>query len=287
MTVRVALAQVEPVTGDKAANLAKFCAFMDEARREGAQLVVFPELALTGYACGDRFFALAEPVPGPSTERLAAEARARDLHVVFGMPEAGLPGVLYNAAVLVGPEGHIGTWRKHTLPGHATDQAGPGAFPDRRYFRAAAASPVFDTRLGRLGLLVCYDVFFPELARLLTLKGADLLVAVSGSPAFERPIFEPLVKARAMENAVWLAYCNVGGTEGGVAYWGGSRLIGPGDPERKVPGEPVACQAPYDREALVVGEVDYERTRRFRPFFPVLRDLSPALYDQLAAAALD
>ena len=282
--LRVALAQVEPATGDKPANLAKFEHYLAEAMRQGADLVVFPELALTGYACGDRFFDLAEPVPGPSSERLASAAKALGLYIVWGMPEEGLPGVLYNSAVLVGPEGHVGTWRKHTLPGHATDLAGPGAFPDRRYFRAGSSSPVFPTALGRLGLMVCYDVFFPEIARLLTLQGADLLIGISGSPCFERAIFETLVAARAMENAVWFAYCNVGGVEGGIAYWGGSRLIGPGDPQRKLPGQPLVCQAPYDREALVLGEVDLGQTRRFRPYFPVLRDLSPEVYDQLRAA---
>src|SRR6185312_12432170 len=99
MAVRVALAQIEPVTADKAANLAKFCCFL-----ERAQLVIFPELALTGYACGDQFFTLAEPIPGPTTERLAAEARVRGVYIIWGMAEEGLPGVLYNSAVLVGPE---------------------------------------------------------------------------------------------------------------------------------------------------------------------------------------
>ncbi len=199
MRVNVALAQVAPVTNDKRANIAKFVDYMDRAAREGAQLVVFPELALTGYGCSDCFFEVAEPVPGPSTERLAEEARKRHLHLIWGMPERGLPGVVYNSAVLVGPEGHVGTWRKHTLPGHATDLAGPGAFPDRRFFRVGNRSPVFDTPIGRIGMMVCYDVFFPEISRLLVLKGADLLVGISGSPAFEQRIFEPLGKARAME----------------------------------------------------------------------------------------
>lgn len=284
MQVNVALAQITPVTGDKAANLATFIRYLDEAARQGAQLVVFPELALTGYGCGDRFFDVAEPVPGPATERLVAEARRRGLHLIWGMPERGLAGVLYNSAVLVGPAGHIGTWRKHTLPGHATDLAGPGAFPDRRFFRLGSRSPVFDTPLGRIGILVCYDVFFPELARLLVLKGADLVVAISGSPAFERPIFEPLVKARAMENVTWLAYCNLAGREGGIAYWGGSRIVAPGNPETKVPGDPIVCQAPYDEEGLVCAEVDYDLTHRVRPLFPVLRDLRAEMYHQLAEA---
>ena len=205
MQVKIALAQVAPITNDKRATVDKWLGYLDRAADEGAELVVFPELALSGYACGDRFFEMAEPVPGPSTDRLAAEARARGLHLIWGMPERGLAGVVYNSAVLVGPEGLIGVWRKHTLPGHATDLGGPGAFPDRRFFRPGTRSPVFDTPIGRIGMMVCYDIFFPEIARLLALKGADLLVGISGSPAFERPIFEPLVRARAMENTVWFA----------------------------------------------------------------------------------
>jgi predicted amidohydrolase len=284
MRVNVALAQICPETANIAANLDKIAGCLHQAAAQGAQLVVFPELALSGYACGDRFFEVAEPVPGPSTHRIIEMARELDLHVVYGMPERGLPGVLYNTAVLVGPAGHIGTWRKHTLPGHATDLAGPGAFPDRRYFRTGRRSPVFPTPLGRLGLMVCYDLFFPEIARLLTIQGADLLVGISGSPAFERPIFETMVKARAMENAVWIAYCNMAGTEGGVDYWGGSRIIAPGNCETKVPGEPTVCQAPYDVEALVCATVDYELTHRFRPLFPTLRDLDAGMYRQLEEA---
>ncbi len=284
MKINVALAQVTPATADIEANLATMTAFIRRAAEQRADLVVFPELSLSGYACGDRFFDVAEEVPGPATDRIAAVANELGQHVVIGMPERGLAGVIYNAAVLIGPNGHIGTWRKHTLPGHATDEGGAGAFPDRRFFRAGTRSPIFDTPIGRIGLLVCYDIFYPELARLLVLKGADLLVGISGSPAFERPIFEPLVQARAMENTVWFAYCNLAGDEGGTHYWGGSRLIGPGDRETKVPGAPVVSQAPYDVEALVVGEVDYAQTHRFRPFFPVLRDLRADMYEQLRDA---
>lgn len=284
MKITVALAQVEPATRDVAANLATFDDCIERAAGRGADLVIFPELALTGYACGDAFFDVAEPVPGPSTEHLAATARRYNVHVIWGMPERGLPGVLYNAAVLVGPEGHIGTWRKHTLPGHATDTAGPGAFPDRRFFRLGSRSPVFDTPIGRIGMMVCYDIFFPEIARLLTLKGADLLVGISGSPSFERPIFEPLVQARAMENTAWLAYCNLAGREGETTYWGGSRLIAPGDLETKVPGSPIVARAAYDAPDLVLGEVDYDLTHRFRPHFPVLRDLRADMFEQLRDA---
>jgi len=287
MKVRIALAQVEPATRDTTANLAMFDDYLERAAAMGAHLVVFPELALTGYACGDAFFEVAELVPGPSTDHLAATARKLGLHAIWGMPERGLPGIVYNSAVLAGPDGYIGTWRKHTLPGHATDFGGAGAFPDRRFFRSGSRSPVFDTALGRIGMMVCYDIFFPEIARLLTLKGADLLVGISGSPSFERDIFEPLVRARAMENVIPFAYCNLAGAEGDVTYWGGSRIVGAGDPETKVSGTPVIAQAAYDVPDLVCGEVDYAITHRMRPFFPILRDLRAEMYAQLEAAVGD
>src|SRR5680860_278893 len=142
MKVQVALAQIEPATLDKGANLQKVDSYLERAAAMGAQLVVFPELALTGYACGDGFFDVAEHVSGPSTTHIGETARKLGLHAIWGMPERGLPGVIYNSAVLAGPDGHIGTWRKHTLPGHATDTGGPGAFPDRRFFRGGSRSPV-------------------------------------------------------------------------------------------------------------------------------------------------
>ena len=287
MQIRIALAQVEPKTRNTSANLKKFDAWLERASDEGAQLVIFPELALTGYACGDAFFEVAEEAPGPSTEHLSETAHRLGLHVIWGMPERGLPGVIYNSAVLAGPNGHIGTWRKHTLPGHATDTGGPGAFPDRRFFRGGSRSPVFETAIGRIGMMVCYDIFFPEISRLLTLKGADLLVGISGSPSFERPIFEPMVQARAMENAIPFAYCNLAGREGETTYWGGSRIIGAGDIETRVPGTPIICQAPYDKEALVTGTVDYDITHRFRPYFPILRDIRAEMYEQLREVTED
>src|SRR5688500_7833588 len=129
MPVTIALAQIQPATADTAANLRAFDIAIERPAGMGADLVVFPEPAVTGYACGDAFFDVAEEIPGPSTAHVVSRAARHGMHVIWGMPERGLPGVIYNSAVLVGPEGHIGTWRKHTLPGHATDSGGAGAFP--------------------------------------------------------------------------------------------------------------------------------------------------------------
>ena len=98
---------------------------------------------------------------------------------------------------------------------------------------------------------------------------------------FEKNIFEPLIKARAMENAVWFAFSNLAGREGKTIYWGGSRLVGSGNKKTKIPGEPIVCQAPYKQPAVVVGLVDYNVTKEFRPFFPVFRDIRADFYSDL------
>ncbi|MGM0878178.1 MAG: carbon-nitrogen hydrolase family protein [Bacillota bacterium] len=282
--VKIAIGQITPETGQKNKNLEKMKRYTIEAAEQGVKLVSFPELALTGYNCGDDFFEVAEPIPGNAVSFFKEIAAQHDIYIIWGMPEKSINGILYNSAVLVGPEGYIGSWRKNTLPGHATDQTGPGAFPDRRYFKAGEDLPVFDTVIGKIGVLICYDIFYPELARLLTLKGADIIVGISGSPIFEKDIFEPIVKARAMENTINFVYTNLVGQEGETTYWGGGCIIGAGEKETKVPGTPLICKAPYEGEGITIGEIDIQHHNKIRPYFPVLRDITTRMYEQLADA---
>jgi len=268
----VALAQIECVVGDKEANLAKMEEMVERAKAGGAELVVFPELSLTGYVCRDLYYELAEPVPGPSTERVAEMAKEAGLYVVFGLPEhSDLSGsLLYNTAVLVGPEGLVGSYRKMHLPTHSV-------FEEKRYFRPGHGADVFETKLGRIGLMICYDVFFPEVARLLRLKGAQLIVCISASPGVRRAYFETLLSARALENTVHLAYVNLAGREDGLQFWGGSRLIGPTGS--------IIAKAKYDEEDMVIGEVDLADADRAGIFLPMLRDLRPELARWVAEEA--
>ncbi|MFC4305308.1 carbon-nitrogen hydrolase family protein [Cohnella boryungensis] len=279
---KVAIGQITPITGDKNKNLEKMKELTLEAVENGAKLVVFPELALSGYNCGDHFFEVAEPIPGEATRYFEDLARTHEVHIIWGMPEKGIGGVLYNSAVLVGPNGYIGKWRKNTLPGHATDLSGPGAFPDRRYFKAGEDLPVFNSALGKIGVLICYDIYFPELARMLTLQGADLIIGISGSPSFEKDIFEPIVKVRAMENATNFVYTNLVGKEGDTEYWGGGCIVAAGDKETKLPGHPILCKAPYEGECITLADIDIQAHHKVRPYFPVLRDLTTRMYEQLA-----
>ena len=266
--VNIALSQISPKIGDKKHNLNKIKEQIKQAKENGANLIIFPELALTGYTLRDLVYEIAEPIPGPSTNLLTEVAKKENIHVVFGMVEksAKASAVLYNTAVFLSPKGFVGKYQKMYLPTHSV-------FEEKRYFRPGYQLPLFETDIGKLGSIICYDVFFPETARLLRLKGAQLIVCISASPAVRRKFFEILTVARAIENTVFLAYVNLVGIEDGLQFWGGSRLI--------APNGSIISQAKYDDEDLVTGRINYADSKRTETFVPTLRDLRPELFDAL------
>jgi predicted amidohydrolase len=269
---KAALAQTESIAADKEANMATMNAAVTQAKKQGASIVIFPELSLTGYVVRDQIYELAEQIPGPSTRAMEKIARDANVHIVFGMPELSekTQATVYNASVLVGPKGYIGKYRKMYLPTHSV-------FEEKRYFRPGYLPAAFDTDLGKIGLIICYDIFFPEVSRLTRLAGAQLIVCISASPAVRKTYFETLTAARAIENTAFLAYVNLVGIEDGLQFWGGSRLIGP---QGKI-----LTQAKYDEPDMVFGEVDYADIRPVETFVPTLRDLRPELFDKLKEGA--
>jgi predicted amidohydrolase len=266
--VKVALAQISCKRGNKKENIRKMEEYVVKAKEKDARLVIFPELSLTGYVVRDQIYELAETIPGPSTKTMETIAKKHKAHIIFGMPELSekTQAVVYNTAVFVGPEGFIGKYRKMHLPTHSV-------FEEKRYFRPGYQTATFETEIGRIGLIICYDIFFPEICRLTRLKGAQLIVCISASPAVRKTFFETLTVARAIENAAFLAYVNLVGIENGLQFWGGSRLIGP-------QGKIMAC-AKYDEEQLVTCEVDYADIKPIETFVPTLKDLRPELFDEL------
>ncbi len=266
--LKVALAQMTCIKADKNKNINKMRTFAEKARKEKAKLVVFPELSLTDYVIRDLLYELAEPVPGPSVEKIAEIAKENKLYMVFGMPEKSekAESVIYNTAVLVGPRGYIGKYRKMYLPTHSV-------FEEKRYFRPGYETPVFETELGKIGLIICYDVFFPEVSRALKLKGAQIIVCISASPAVRRNFFETLTAARAIENNTFVIYVNLVGIEEGLQFWGGSRIISPSGS--------IIKKAKYNEEDFVVGEIDLDDIRHIAAFVPTIRDLRPEIYQKL------
>ncbi len=270
--IKVALAQISCKQGRKAENIRKIEDNVIKAKQQGAELIIFPEFSLTGYTVRDRVYELAETIPGHSTTVLEKLAKKTGTYIVFGMPELSekTQATIYNAAVLVGPDGFVGKYRKMYLPTHSV-------FEEKRYFRPGCKAGVFDTKLGKIGLIICYDIFFPEVSRLTRLKGAQLIVCISASPATRRTFFETLTAARAIENTAFLAYVNLVGIEDGLQFWGGSRLI--------APNGKVLVKAKYDEEDLVIGEINYADIRPIEAFVPTLKDLRPELFDELREAA--
>jgi predicted amidohydrolase len=266
--IKLALAQISSKRENKKENLRKIEDFTTKAKKQEADLVIFPELSLTGYVLRDQIYELSETISGPSTKKVEEIAKKTRMHIIFGMPELSekTKATIFNTAVLVGPKGVIGKYRKMYLPTHSV-------FEEKRYFRPGYQIASFDTALGNIGLCICYDIFFPEVCRLTRLKGAELIVCISASPAVRRSYFEILAAARALENTSFLAYINLVGVEDGLQFWGGSRLVSPtGD---------ILAKAKYDEEDFVICEVDYSDIRPAETFIPTLKDLRPELFDEL------
>lgn len=227
-----------PPTYDVDESLERHLRYIDEAAGLGAELVVFPEVSLHGYPPSlrssdlegalTRVYATAEAVPdGPNVRAIARRAQERDVHVVFGLTEAGeRQGVTYNTAVLTGPDGHIGSFRKVHV--------GAG---EQFFWRPGNDWPVFETRIGRIGLLICWDKVFPESARELTLRGADLLVMPTAwglAPGHGTGLDNLCVRqynlyerARAAENGRWFISSNFLGELGGYDFFGLSQIVDP------------------------------------------------------------
>jgi predicted amidohydrolase len=270
--IRLALGQISSQREDKERNLRKIEEVTLRAKEQGAELVIFPEMCLTGYVVKDQLYELAETIPGPSTKKVEALARKTGAYVVFGMPTLSekTKATMYNTAVFVGPKGLIGIYHKRYLPTHSV-------FEEKRYFRPGYQTASFDTPIGSIGLCICYDLFFPEIARLTRLAGAKLIISISASPSVRRSYFEILTAARALENTAYLAYVNLVGVEDGLQFWGGSRLVSPaGD---------ILAKAKYDEEDLVLCDVDFADLKPAEAFVPTLRDLRPELFDELKRQA--
>ena len=265
--ISLLLAQTGPRLGNKERNLKQISEQAARARKKNVDLLIFPELHLTGYTMRDEVSHSAESIPGPSTRKVEKEAKEHSVHVIFGMPEESeVKGVIHNTAVFVGPKGLIGRYRKIHLPTHSV-------FEERRYYRPGQEAPVFKTDMGTIGLNICYDLYFPELTRLQALQGAQLVVCISASPGLRRRFFEGFCLSRAMENAVYLAYVNRVGIEEGLQFWGGSRVI--------APNGSVLAQCKYDVEEFQTLKVDLDEVSRARVFIPTIKDLEPGLFDLL------
>lgn len=262
--------------GNVEANCAAIIQRLERATEAGAKVVIFPECAVSGY-CFDSLEAalpFGEPVPGPSTDRLAEACQRLGCHLVVGMLEHGESKTLYNTAVLIGPDGVVSHYRKAHLPFLGVDRF---TTPGEAGFQVADAGGI------RIGMNICYDATFPEAARVLMLEGADLIALPTNWPPGSEPAAQYVINARALENKVYYAAVNRVGTENGFEFIGSSRICGPN-------GETLA-DAPNRDETILFAEVD-PGVARNKHIVRVpnaheinrLRDRRPELYGSLSDA---
>jgi predicted amidohydrolase len=274
--MQVAVAQIEPKLFDKERNLGACLARLEEAAGAGAELLVLPECAIPGYmyASAEEALPYAEEIPGPSTDALAAACRRLGVHVVCGLLERD-GDALRNAAVLVGPEGPIGVYRKTHLPYLGVD----------RFVTPGDELSVWDTPLGRIGIEICYDLRFPEVTRTLALHGADLVAHPTNFPVAARIQTELITCARAAENRVFLLTANRVGEERGGEFCGWSQIVDPYGTRLAEAGE--------TGEALLVAEIDLEQARDKDYVIPgeyelyLFGDRRPELYGALTEPVVE
>lgn len=266
-------------------NIERMAALADAEARQGAALVVFPELANVGYItpampgapldCEDltlaefavRYLRAAEPVPGPTTEALAAVARRHGAYVVVGIAQRHpqVPGTLYNSGVLIGPTGVIGVHHKMHLP-----------LEEKLYFYAGNTAEVWRTDLGNIGVVVCYDGRFPELPRILALRGAEIICniwAISAGVGSVTPADDTLAHrayTRAQENGVFYICANRAGFQGKTRFIGQSVVAAPNGTliARSETSEEDVIRAPLREDDLL----------QYRGLLNIFRDRRPEMY---------
>ncbi len=263
----VTLAQLTCQLHDKEANLKRM---KDIVRKTKGKIVILPELSLTGYMPRDDLFGQAETASSPMIKAIVRLAKDTKKDMVFGAPMKGerLPGVVYNSCLLAAGTGKLFRYDKMYLPTF-------GPFEEKVFFAEGKGVVVGDGRHARIGLMICYDMFFPELAKLETLLGAQILVNISAAPTTSRPFFRRVMPGRAVENAIFVAYSNMVGVHGSLVFGGGSVLYGPRGEEivRAKDLEPDIVEAEIDL-------ADIDIARRFRP---VVRDSRPEILDQIGS----
>ena len=255
--IKVVLAQCEAKLGDKEWNSERI---LEIISKHHGNIYVFPELYLTGYLIKDRVLYLAENIKRPSKVLRTLIDELKDLKklVIFGLPEVDFKGVFYNSALVVG-EGLIKIFRKSHLPNF-------GPFREMLYYTPGEpCQTVLETNKGlKIGVEICYDIFFPEVAKCFSLQGSDLLVTISASPVTSKSVFERLISARAIENVVYHVYVNYPGVSEDLLFWGGSRVV---DPKGNV-----ISQAKYFEEEIVTSEIDVDKLNVMRLLRMTYRD---------------
>lgn len=280
-SVRIAVAQYEPHVGDLEHNRSQAVLWATAAANQGANLIVLPELASSGYVFGDEAEAqraAEDPDDGPTVRELREICTTHDCYIVAGINERD-GDCRHNSAVLVGASGRMATYRKLHL-----------YYDEQSWFQPGDELPIVDLPFGRLGMIICFDLWFPEPARALALAGAEIIaVPTNWVASFKRTVWDDrgycqgdyVAMATSAQNGVVMACADRIGVERGVTFIGASIIVG-------ADGWPVSGPASKDAEELLIADVDLdsvEQARRRTPRNHLHTDRRPDAYHASAGRA--
>ena len=269
--VKLGLIQMR-VGADPRRNLAKAVERIRQGARKGAQIVCLQELFISRYfpqSEDPKFFRLAEPIPGPTTDSLCRLARAEKIVLVASVFERRSAGIYHNTAVVIDADGSIlGRYRKMHVPDDP-------CYYEKFYFTPGDLGfPTFKTRYGKIGVLVCWDQWFPEAARLISLSGAQIIFYptaigwLTGEPRraarAQRCAWELIQRGHAVANGVYVAAANRVGREGKLNFWGSSFVVDPFGT--------IVAHAGKDQEEILLARCDLKKIDETRQNWPFLRD---------------
>ena len=266
---KLAMVQVQPKLGDKEHNIG----IVERAiGSTDAQVLVFAEMFLTGYTIRDRIQEMAEGLDGQSVKKLDELAKSNDRWIIIGMPEKDdeKTGIVYNSALVLSPDGEPETYRKMVL-------ANFGPFEEYQYFARGDRLLTVSTPVGKLGIQICFDIFFPEISKAYALSGADVLLCISASPSVTQEYFEKIIMARAIESTCYVAFVNLLGTEKNMTFWGGNQLIGPRG-NVKAGGKAFV-------DGMVNADVDISELEVARQFRPTIKETRIDIIEHLGEIA--
>lgn len=271
--ITIAVVQMKPKLGEAEENLVKMSETISKiASQQRVDLIVFPELITSGYELGVRFTELAQRVPGPTINLIAQRANEYGVFIAFGMvTKEKVESVLYNSAVLVGPDGELlDTYNKIHLRGE-----------ERMAFREGFKLPMIPTEIGNIGLMIGYDLAFPEVSRSLALDGADIICVMANWEAAQIDEWKTYVRARAYENSVFIAAANRIGEDVTLNFGGESMVVGPRGQIHASLANDTDPESGAPLEGFAVARVDLDEVRKYREEFQFIQNRQPAVYKAL------
>lgn len=268
--ITIAVAQMKPKLGEMEENLVKMSEMVRAiSSKQPVDLIVFPELVTSGYELGVRFTELAQRVPGPTVNLMAQRANENGVYIAFGMvTKEKVESVLYNSAVLVGPEGElVEQYNKVHLRGE-----------ERMAFREGYKMPVVETEIGTIGMMLGYDLAYPEVARSMSLDGAEIILSMANWEAAHIDEWKTYARSRAYENSVYIVATNRVGEDVTLTFGGDSMVVGPRGDIYATLADQTDPDTGAPMEGYAIAKIDLDQVRKYREEFQFMQTRQPTTY---------